>query len=142
MARRFLGHDVCFFLGIYSIQPKPLIDLWGVVPVASWGMMASGIAGLFLANPIVTAEGLDAKAWLALTYIVLAGTVSAFWLYLACLKYISPVTAGLVVCLEPTSAYVFGIMFMNLKLGWIECLGIAMVISQVFILSIRSKKRS
>lgn len=82
-------------------------------------MMASGIAGLFLANPIVTAEGLDAKAWLALTYIVLAGTVSAFWLYLACLKYISPVTAGLVVCL-----------------------GIAMVISQVFILSIRSKKRS
>lgn len=105
-------------------------------------MMASGIAGLFLANPIVTAEGLDAKAWLALTYIVLAGTVSAFWLYLACLKDISPVTAGLVVCLEPTSAYVFGIMFMNLKLGWIECLGIAMVISQVFILSIRSKKRS
>ena len=129
-----------FFSAIYSI--KPLIDLWGVVPVASWGMMASGIAGLFLANPIVTAEGLDAKAWLALTYIVLAGTVSAFWLYLACLKYISPVTAGLVVCLEPTSAYVFGIMFMNLKLGWIECLGIAMVISQVFILSIRSKKRS
>ncbi len=98
-----------FFSAIYSIQPKPLIDLWGVVPVASWGMMASGIAGLFLANPIVTAEGLDAKAWLALTYIVLAGTVSAFWLYLACLKYISPVTAGLVVCLEPTSAYVFGI---------------------------------
>ena len=131
-----------FFAAIYSIQPKPLIDLWGVVPVASWGMMASGIAGLFLANPIVTAEGLDAKAWLALTYIVLAGTVSAFWLYLACLKYISPVTAGLVVCLELTSAYVFGIMFMNLKLGWIECLGIAMVISQVFILSIRSKKRS
>ena len=55
-----------FFSAIYSIQPKPLIDLWGVVPVASWGMMASGIAGLFLANPIVTAEGLDAKAWLDL----------------------------------------------------------------------------
>jgi len=36
-----------FFSAIYSIQPKPLIDLWGVVPVASWGMMASGIAGLF-----------------------------------------------------------------------------------------------
>ena len=66
---------MCFFSAIYSIQPKPLIDRWGVVPVASWGMMASGIAGLFLANPIVTAEGLDAKAWLALTYIVLAGTV-------------------------------------------------------------------
>ena len=40
------------------------------------------------------------------------------------------------------SAYVFGIMFMNLNLGWIECVGIAMVISQVFILSIRSKERS
>lgn len=138
----FLGHDFRRFASIYSIQPKPLIDRWGVVPVASWGMMAAGIAGLFLANPIVTAEGLDAKAWLALSYIVLAGTVAAFWLYLACLKYISPVTAGLVVCLEPTSAYVFGIMFMNLKLGWIECVGIAMVISQVFILSIRSKERS
>ena len=138
----FWGMISAVFASIYSIQPKPLIDRWGVVPVASWGMMAAGIAGLFLANPIVTAEGLDAKAWLALSYIVLAGTVAAFWLYLACLKYISPVTAGLVVCLEPTSAYVFGIMFMNLKLGWIECVGIAMVISQVFILSIRSKERS
>lgn len=138
----FWGMISAVFASIYSIQPKPLIDRWGVVPVASWGMMAAGIAGLFLANPIVTAEGLDAKAWLALSYIVLAGTVAAFWLYLACLKYIYPVTAGLVVCLEPTSAYVFGIMFMNLKLGWIECVGIAMVISQVFILSIRSKERS
>ena len=137
----FWGMISAVFASIYSIQPKPLIDRWGVVPVASWGMMAAGIAGLFLANPFVTAAGLDAKAWLALSYIVLAGTVAAFWLYLACLKYISPVTAGLVVCLEPTSAYVFGIMFMDLKLGWIECLGIAMVISQVFILSIRSKKR-
>ena len=136
----FWGMISAVFASIYSIQPKPLIDRWGVVPVASWGMMAAGIAGLFLANPIVTAEGLDAKAWLALAYIVLAGTVAAFWLYLACLKYISPVTAGLVVCLEPTSAYVFGIMFMNLTLGWIECLGIAMVLSNVFVLSIGRKK--
>lgn len=136
----FWGMMSALFASIYSIQPKPLIDRWGVVPVASWGMIAAGIAGLFLANPIATAEGLDSKAWLALAYIVLAGTVAAFWLYLACLKYISPVTAGLVVCLEPTSAYVFGIMFMNLTLGWIECLGIAMVLSNVFVLSLGRKK--
>ena len=91
----FWGMISAVFASIYSIQPKPLIDRWGVVPVASWGMMAAGIAGLFLANPIVTAEGLDAKAWLALSYIVLAGTVAAFWLYLA-LSLIH-------ICLDPVS---------------------------------------
>ena len=37
----FWGMISAVFASIYSIQPKPLIDRWGVVPVASWGMMAA-----------------------------------------------------------------------------------------------------
>ena len=42
----------------------------------------------------------------------------------------------LVVCLEPLSAFIFGVAFMGLKLGLAECLGIAMVLANVVILSI------
>lgn len=119
----------------YSIQPKPLIEKWGVVPVVSWGMLIAGIFGISIANPWESLSAFTLNSWLALGFIVLFGTVAAFWLYLASLKYLSPVMVGLVVCMEPTSAYLFGIAFLGLKLGWLECLGIAMVLANVLILS-------
>lgn len=126
---------------IYSIQPKPLIDKWGVVPVVSWGILVGGIVGFASVRPWEALLSFNLSGIAAFSFIVVFGTVAAFWLYLESLKYLSPVVVGLVVCLEPLSAFIFGIMFMNLKLGWLECLGVVMVLANVVILSLGSPKR-
>ncbi len=56
-------------------------------------------------------------------------------MYLYSLKYLSPVVVGLIVCVEPLSAFLFGVMFMNLHLGLLETLGVIMVLANVVILS-------
>lgn len=122
---------------VYSIQPKPLIEKWGVLPVVTWGMLCAGIFGIAIASPWQSLEAFSTENYLALVFIVLFGTVAAFWLYLLSLKYLSPVMVGLIVCVEPTSAYLFGIAFMGLRLGWLECLGIGLVLANVIILSYR-----
>lgn len=126
---------------IYSIQPKVLIDKWGVIPVVSWGLLFGGIVGFSVTRPWDVLFTLNLAGLSAFLFIVVFGTVAAFWLYLESLKYLSPVLVGLVVCLEPLSAFVFGVAFMGLKLGFAECLGIAMVLANVVILSIGNEPK-
>lgn len=127
---------VCVGLStVYSIQPKALIDKWGVIPVVSWGLLFGGIVGFSITMPWDVLFTFNLAGLAAFLFIVVFGTVAAFWLYLESLKYLSPVIVGLVVCLEPLSAFIFGVAFMGLKLGLAECLGIAMVLANVVILS-------
>ena len=69
-------------------------------------------------------------------YIVLMGTIVAFWCYLKSLSLISPVAVGLIVCLEPTSAFFFSILLLGEKLGLVQCIGVAMVLANVVILTL------
>lgn len=131
----FWGLVSAVFAVIYSIQPKPLIEKNGVEPVVSWGIFAAGIASFIALRPIDAMLSLTPNSWLALGFIVVFGTAAAFWMYLYSLKYLSPVVVGLIVCVEPLSAFLFGVMFMDLHLGLLETLGVIMVLSNVVILS-------
>lgn len=131
----FWGLVSAVFAVIYSIQPKPLIEKYGVEPVVSWGIFAAGIASFIALRPIDAMLSLTSNSWLALGFIVVFGTAAAFWMYLYSLKYLSPVVVGLIVCVEPLSAFLFGVMFMDLHLGLLETLGVIMVLSNVVILS-------
>ena len=131
----FWGLVSAVFAVIYSIQPKPLIEKYGVEPVVSWGIFVAGIASFIALRPIDAMLSLTPNSWLALGFIVVFGTAAAFWMYLYSLKYLSPVVVGLIVCVEPLSAFLFGVMFMNLHLGLLETLGVIMVLANVVILS-------
>ena len=133
----FWGLVSAVMAAVYSIQPRPLIDRWGVEPVVSWGILTAGVVGILIAQPWEAIASIEPQGWLAVAFIVVFGTVAAFWMYLESLKYLTPVIVGLVVCLEPLSAFVFGVCFMGLQLGWLECLGIFMVLANVVILSIK-----
>lgn len=136
----FWGLVSAVFAVIYSIQPKPLIEKYGVEPVVSWGIFSAGVASFIVLRPIDAMLSLTPNGWLALGFIVVFGTAAAFWMYLYSLKYLSPVVVGLIVCIEPLSAFLFGVMFMNLHLGLLETLGVIMVLANVVILSCVSAK--
>ena len=69
-------------------------------------------------------------------FIVVFGTVAAFWLYLTGLKYISPVVSGLVVCLEPLSAIVFSMVLLGDVLGGWQAVGVVLVLSNICLLAL------
>lgn len=135
----FWGLVSAVFSSAYSIQPRKLILKAGVGPVVGFGMLFGGIVACFFDPPWTMHLQLHTTSVLSFLYVVLIGTVAAFWCYLSSLKYISAVIVGLLVCFEPLSAYLISVFVFNLRLGWWELAGICLVLLNVLVLSLPKK---
>ncbi len=139
----------CIFWGLlatvaataYTIQPASVIARIGVLPVASWGILAGGIAGSLLIRPWEVSLDINLPVVLNFSFIVIFCTIVAFWLYLDSLRYISPVIVTLVACLEPVSAYVFAFVLLDEGLSLIQSAGIICILITVCLLSKPPKKK-
>lgn len=129
------------FAAAYSIQPIRAIKAVGVTPVVAWGILSGGIFASVFSPPwsIEVAWSLDAA--FSFGFIVVFGTVIAFWCFMSGLKYISPVAAGLLNCLEPLSAFLFSVVLLGDRLGAVQLLGIALVVANVVLLSLGQDAR-
>ena len=125
----------------YSIQPLRAIREIGVAPVVAWGLAAGGLFASLVSPPWLVRMDWTIEEALLLGYIVLFGTVAAFWCYLSGLKWTSPVVAGLLGCLEPLSAFFFSIALLGDDLGAVQGIGIALVLSNVLLLALAKGRR-
>ena len=127
------------FSAAYSIQPRKLIIKVGVGPVVGFGMLFGGLVASVMNPPWTMNVQWTALSISAFTYVVLIGTVVAFWCYLSSLKYVSAVIVGLMVCFEPLSAYLLSVFAFDLRIGLWEAAGICLVLLNVLVLSLPKK---
>ncbi len=124
----------------YSMQPQRPAAKAGVTVVVAWSFLFGGLIGSIFCPPWALQIQWSQTVALDFGYVVLFGTVTAFWLYLMGLKYISPVVSGLVVCLEPLSAIVFSMVLLGDMLGFWQTVGVACVLANVCILAIARER--
>ena len=123
----------------YTLLSRPIISTHSNLPVTGWGMLTGG-AVLFLASRAwVIPEGLDLTAWGMIAIIVLIGTAGGFSAFLEGVRYIGPVKATLIGCLEPASATVLSSLFLGTRFTLAELIGFCAIILTVF-LSVSGKK--
>ena len=120
----------------YAIYPRMVTRRLGVTPVVSWGMVAGGLASLAFARPWQAEISLALPTALCFGYIVLFGTILAFWCYIKSLTMISPVIVSLVACLEPSSAYFFSAVLLSETLAPVQLAGVVLVLLNVVILAL------
>ena len=70
-------------------------------------------------------------------YVILFGSVLAFWFYLGSTKYIQPGEAGVLASVEPLTAIVLSVLLLGSSFGWLDFLGSACILLTVFILAHR-----
>ena len=102
--------------------------------------LVAGIIGMVLCPPWTLQV---AWSWTVIgdfAFIVLFGTVAAFWLYLTGLRYISPVVSGLVVSLEPLSAIFFSMILLNDVLGFWQTVGVVFVVANLVLLAVANRR--
>jgi drug/metabolite transporter (DMT)-like permease len=117
----------------YTIQPKQLLLRWRSPLVIGWSMLLGGLALLPLQ---ASADNIyDPAAILNLFYIIIFGTVIAFWAYLESTKYIKASETGTLASLEPLSAILLSTLLLNVPFGLIEISGAAFILATVFILA-------
>ena len=123
----------------YTLLSRPIISTHSNLPVTGWGMLTGG-AVLFRASVAwVIPEGLDLTAWGMIAIIVLIGTAGGFSAFLEGVRYIGPVKATLIGCLEPASATVLSSLFLGTRFMLAELIGFCTIILTVF-LSVSGKK--
>lgn len=64
----------------------------------------------------------------------------AFYYYLESLKYLMPSESSILGCIEPLSATILSVLWLNVTFGLPELIGTICIITTVIILSISNKK--
>lgn len=123
----------------YTLHPYHLILKWGSIPIVGWGMLIGGIGLSLLHSPFQFSGQWSIGAVFAFLFIVLFGTLLAFYMYLESLKYIRASEASVLGSAEPLSAAFVSIVWLNLSFGITEWIGMICIISTIIILSVGKK---
>lgn len=102
-------------------------------------MVVGGALFMFIQPAWRDVPKFDAAGWAGYLFIVIFGSVIAYFIYLASLAYISATATGLLDAFEPLSATIVSVVFLNLKFGLMETIGTILILSTVFILAIANR---
>lgn len=122
-------------LAFYTLHPLELLKRWGSVLVVGWGMTVAGVGFSFI-HPPWKFEGTLSLATIAgISFVIIFGTLLAFYLYLESLNYLRAAETSLIACAEPLSAVFLSVFLLGVPFGFGEWFGTACIITTVLILS-------
>lgn len=131
----FWGGGSALTLAFYTLQPIHLLKKWGSTIVVGWGMLLGGIAFSFVRAPWEMQGQWSIHSVLAILFVVLFGTLIAFYCYLESLKYISAAQTSLLACAEPLSAALLSVLWLHVPFGLTDWFGASCIIMTIVILS-------
>lgn len=122
-------------LAFYTIFPVKMIHKWGATPVVGWAMLIGGLVSSPTAPIWQAPRLLDARVIALVAFIVLLGTLAAFSLYLASLKFLSATESSLFASAEPIAAAVASVTLLHVHMTLVEASGGALIIVAVTLLA-------
>lgn len=125
---------------LYTLIPGELTARRSAVVVSGVGMTVGGIVLSLLIGIWNTEVSLDSASILAISGIVLLGTVGAFSLYLSAVSDIGPVRASVLASIEPVASALISFFWLRVSFALMDILGFALIISTVFVLAMGKKK--
>lgn len=120
---------------LYTLQPRAMLTKHHSSLVVGWGMLCGGLLLSFFQSPFSFKGIFDFGAALALLFVIICGTVIAFWSYIESTKYLYPTEVGTMASIEPFASVALSVIFMNVAFGLPEIIGSVLIVGTVFILA-------
>ncbi|WP_326983666.1 EamA family transporter [Chryseobacterium sp. MYb264] len=127
-------------LAIYTLQPVKLLSKYKPSLIIGWGMFCGGFAFSFVKAPWVVDGIWDVQTYWYTIFIVIFGTLVPFYAYLQAVQIIGGQKTSLLASLEPLSATILAVLWLNVSFTTIDWIGSIFIISTVFLLSKKAKK--
>ena len=125
-----------------SIQPAKLLRKYGASLVGGWAMLVGG-AALSLVHAPWKVEGTwDLSAYGFLAFILVFGTLVAFYLYIKALRLIGAQKSSLLTCAEPLSAAVLAVWWLGVSWGAMDWLGTLCILATIILLAKEQSQES
>ncbi|WML44435.1 EamA family transporter [Neobacillus sp. PS3-40] len=131
----FWGILSAFALAFYTLQPGGLLSKWGSLLIVGWGMLIGGIGFSFISPPWKFQGHWSVPSLFAVLFVVIFGTLIAFFCYLESTKYIRASETSLLACAEPLSAAFLAVVWLHVPFGLGEWIGTLCIILTIFLLS-------
>ena len=136
----FFGIASAITLAIYTLQPKALLEKYNSALVVGWGMFIGGIVFSFVKAPWQVEGEWDLKTFFSFSFIIIFGTLLAFYSYLNAVKMIGGQKTSLLASAEPLVAVILSVIWLNTPFSVIEWIGSLCIISTVFLLTKKETK--
>ncbi|WP_445324304.1 DMT family transporter [Pseudobacillus sp. FSL P4-0506] len=131
----FWGLSSAVALAFYTLHPLELLKRWGSILVVGWAMTVAGVVFSFV-HPPWKLEGMFSFATVAaVSFVIIFGTLLAFYFYLESLNYLRASETSLLACVEPLSAVFLSVFLLSVPFGFGEWLGTFFIITTVLMLS-------
>ena len=134
------GLSSAFFLALYTLQPAQLLKEFGSTIVIAWGMIIGGLGMSFVSPPWETGDGVFSfSSILAIVFVILIGTLVAFFCYLESLKHLEAAETSLLSCAEPLSAAFLAVIWLKVPFSVYEWIGAFFILTTILLLSLKQK---
>ncbi|EOR24035.1 hypothetical protein A499_09509 [Niallia nealsonii AAU1] len=134
------GLSSAFFLALYTLQPAQLLKEFGSTIVVAWGMIIGGLGMSFVSPPWETGDGVFSfSSILAIVFVILIGTLVAFFCYLESLKHLEAAETSLLSCAEPLSAAFLAVIWLKVPFSIYEWIGAFFILTTILLLSLKQK---
>lgn len=138
----FWGLSSAVALAFYTVQPVRLLQEHDAALVVGWGMLTGGLFSL-LWSPLWPLPGVwDLGTLLAVVFIVVFGTLVAFFSYLLAVQHIGPQRTSLLACAEPLSAALVAVLWLHVPFTWADVLGSVCIVLTIFVLALPTSSSS
>lgn len=132
----FWGIVAAVTLVVYNLQPIRIIAKFSTLTVMGWGMTIGGIVLTAIMRPWKVSAVWDGETAAALSFIVLFGTIAAFYCYLTGVRLVGAANASLLACIEPIAATIVSAAWLKVRFTPIDLVGFALTITAVVIISV------
>ena len=129
-------------LAFYTIQPIGLLRKYSAATVTGWGMLLGGLAFAPFTKPWEVQGIWDIEAIAAFSYIILFGSVLAFYIFLTSVTIIGATTASLLCSVEPLAAAGVAVVWLGVYFGPMDWLGTAFILVTIVLLTLGTKPKS
>jgi drug/metabolite transporter (DMT)-like permease len=127
-------------LAFYTLYALPLLKQFDSLVVVGWAMLIGGTALSFIHPPWqINLTGLNMEAYFYLIFVIVFGTMIAFWFYIESLQSLLPKETSLLGSLEPLSAVLATVFWLQTPFGSFQWLGTACIIGMIFLLALVKK---
>ncbi|HZW69995.1 MAG TPA: EamA family transporter [Hanamia sp.] len=139
-AALFFGIASAITLAIYTLLPQNLLKKYDSTLVIGWGMFLGGFVFSFVKAPWQIEGYWDFQTFLCTFFIIIFGTLIAFYSYLSATKKIGGQKTSLIVSVEPLVVVLLSVIWLKTPFLIYDWIGTFCIISTVFLLTKKNKE--
>lgn len=127
-------------LAFYTLYAVPLLKEYDSIVVVGWAMIIGGLSMAFIHPPWqADFAAFTPEIYAYLLFVILFGTMFAFWFYIESLRYLVPKETSLIGNLEPLSAVLTMVVWLQEPFGVYQFVGVACIILMTLFVAFSQK---